>query len=63
MMVMRGDMVPVECVVRGYISGSAWKEYKASGKVCGIELPGGLKESDKLPGADFHSCHQSHDRA
>src|SRR5215468_6942371 len=39
MMVVRGDMVPVECVVRGYISGSAWKEYKASGTVCGISLP------------------------
>jgi len=49
MMVLRGEMVPVECVVRGYISGSAWKEYKASGKVCGIQLPSGLKESDKLP--------------
>jgi phosphoribosylaminoimidazole-succinocarboxamide synthase len=42
-------MVPVECVVRGSISGSAWKEYKASGKVCGIELPKGLQESDQLP--------------
>ncbi len=49
MMVVRGDMVPVECVVRGYLSGSAWKEYKASGRVCGIELPAGLKESDPLP--------------
>ncbi len=49
MLVMRAEMVPVECVVRGYISGSAWKEYKATGKVCGIELPQGLKESDKLP--------------
>jgi phosphoribosylaminoimidazole-succinocarboxamide synthase len=49
MLVMRAEMVPVECVVRGYISGSAWKEYKATGKVCGIELPTGLKESDKLP--------------
>jgi len=49
MMVLRADMIPVECVVRGYISGSAWKEYKSSGKVCGIELPAGLKESDKLP--------------
>jgi len=38
----------VECVVRGYISGSAWKEYKANGRVCGIELPAGLKESDQL---------------
>jgi phosphoribosylaminoimidazole-succinocarboxamide synthase len=49
MVVMNADMFPVECVVRGYISGSAWKEYKASGKVCGIELPKGLQESDKLP--------------
>ena len=49
MMVMRAEMVPVECVVRGYISGSAWKEYKASGRVCGILLPTGLKESDQLP--------------
>jgi phosphoribosylaminoimidazole-succinocarboxamide synthase len=48
-MVVRGDMVPVECVVRGYLSGSAWKEYKASGRVCGIELPPGLQESDPLP--------------
>jgi phosphoribosylaminoimidazole-succinocarboxamide synthase len=49
MMVVRGDMLPVECVVRGYISGSAWKEYKASGTVCGIPLPAGLRESDQLP--------------
>lgn len=49
MMVTRAEMFPVECVVRGYLSGSAWKEYKASGAVCGIELPQGLKESDKLP--------------
>jgi phosphoribosylaminoimidazole-succinocarboxamide synthase len=49
MVVMSADMVPVECVVRGYISGSAWKEYKATGKVCGIELVKGLRESDQLP--------------
>jgi phosphoribosylaminoimidazole-succinocarboxamide synthase len=49
MLVKRAEMFPVECVVRGYISGSAWKEYKADGKVCGIQLPAGLKESDKLP--------------
>jgi phosphoribosylaminoimidazole-succinocarboxamide synthase len=49
MVVMRGEMFPVECVVRGYVSGSAWKEYQVSGKVCGIELPAGLKESDCLP--------------
>jgi phosphoribosylaminoimidazole-succinocarboxamide synthase len=49
MLVKRAEMFPVECVVRGYISGSAWKEYKASGSVCGITLPSGLKESDQLP--------------
>ncbi len=49
MLVMRAEMFPVECVVRGYLSGSGWKEYKASGKVCGIKLPSGLKESDQLP--------------
>ena len=43
------DMYPVECVVRGYLSGSGWKEYSADGSVCGIDLPGGLQESDKLP--------------
>src|SRR5689334_17232640 len=49
MMVVRGDMVAIECVVRGYLSGSGWKEYKATGAVCGIPLPKGLRESDKLP--------------
>ena len=49
MVVARAEMFPVECVVRGYISGSAWKEYKATGSVCGISLPKGLRESDKLP--------------
>jgi len=49
MIVVRGDMFPVECVVRGYLSGSGWKEYKTTGKVCGIQLPPGLRESDRLP--------------
>ena len=49
MMVMRAEMFPVECVARGYLSGSGWKEYKATGSVCGIKLPAGLKESDQLP--------------
>jgi phosphoribosylaminoimidazole-succinocarboxamide synthase len=49
MMVMRADMFPVECVARGYLSGSGWKEYKSTGSVCGVKLPAGLKESDKLP--------------
>jgi phosphoribosylaminoimidazole-succinocarboxamide synthase len=42
-------MYPVECVVRGYLSGSGWREYRESGAVCGIQLPEGLRESDKLP--------------
>jgi len=49
MLVQRAEMFPVECVVRGFISGSAWKEYKATGKVCGTQLPGGLRESDAFP--------------
>ena len=49
MLVQRAEMFPVECVVRGYLSGSGWKEYKATGNVCGIKLPGGLRESDQLP--------------
>ena len=49
MLVERLEMVPVECVVRGYITGSGWKDYQATGVVCGIELPGGLRESEQLP--------------
>jgi phosphoribosylaminoimidazole-succinocarboxamide synthase len=49
MLVVRADMIAIECVVRGYLSGSGWKEYQQSGKVCGIELPRGLRESEKLP--------------
>jgi phosphoribosylaminoimidazole-succinocarboxamide synthase len=49
MLVMQANMYPVECVVRGYLSGSGWKEYQQSGTVCGIALPKGLRESDKLP--------------
>jgi len=49
MLVTRAEMVPVECVVRGYLSGSAWKEYRTTGRVCGIDLPPGLQESDQLP--------------
>ncbi len=53
MLVERLEMVPVECVVRGYITGSGWKDYGASGTVCGIELPGGLRESEQLPDPIF----------
>ncbi len=49
MLVKRAKMVEIECVARGYISGSGWKEYLQQGTVCGIKLPPGLKESDKLP--------------
>ncbi|MGB6822840.1 MAG: phosphoribosylaminoimidazolesuccinocarboxamide synthase [Candidatus Acidiferrales bacterium] len=49
MIVRRTNPIPIECVARGYISGSGWKDYRATGKVCGIPLPAGLKESDKLP--------------
>src|SRR5881396_249901 len=45
----RLEMLPIECVVRGYLSGSGWKDYRATGAVCGHELPAGLQESDQLP--------------
>jgi phosphoribosylaminoimidazole-succinocarboxamide synthase len=49
MIVTKAQMVGVECVVRGYLSGSGWKDYQRTGSICGISLPGGLRESDKLP--------------
>ncbi len=49
MLVRRAEVVPIECVVRGYLAGSGWKEYQEKGTVCGITLPKGLRESDKLP--------------
>jgi phosphoribosylaminoimidazole-succinocarboxamide synthase len=49
MLVRRAEMIQVECVARGYLSGSGWKEYLQTGSVCGIRLPAGLKESDRLP--------------
>ncbi len=49
MVVRRAQMFPVECVVRAYLSGSGWKDYQATGAVCGIPLPAGLRESDRLP--------------
>ncbi len=49
MLVRKLDMVPIECVVRGYLSGSGWKEYQKSRTVCGIQLPAGLQESSRLP--------------
>src|SRR5271168_851567 len=49
LLVRKLRMLPVECVVRGYLTGSGWKDYQASGKVSGIELPEGLRESEQLP--------------
>jgi phosphoribosylaminoimidazole-succinocarboxamide synthase len=49
MLVTKAQMIDIECVARGYLSGSGWKEYQKTGEVCGIKLPSGLKESDKLP--------------
>jgi phosphoribosylaminoimidazole-succinocarboxamide synthase len=49
MLARKTDPIPVECVARGYLSGSGWKEYQQTGRVCGIELPPGLRESDRLP--------------
>lgn len=53
MVVRKLEMLPVECVVRGYITGSGWKDYQATGRVSGIELPAGLRESEQLPGPIF----------
>jgi phosphoribosylaminoimidazole-succinocarboxamide synthase len=49
MLVTKTDPLPIECVARGYLSGSGWKDYRATGEVCGIRLPAGLQESDRLP--------------
>jgi len=61
MLVKRAQMFPVECVVRGYLSGSGWKDYKATGAVCGIQLPSGLLESDRLPEPIFTPASKSLD--
>jgi phosphoribosylaminoimidazole-succinocarboxamide synthase len=53
MLVKKTEPLPVECVARGYISGSGWKDYKQTGAVCGIALPPGLRESDRLPASIF----------
>lgn len=61
MVVKRAQMFPVECVVRGYLSGSGWKDYRTTGAVCGIRLPEGLRESDKLPEPIFTPASKSLD--
>ena len=61
MLVKRAAMFPVECVVRGYLAGSGWKEYQASGKVCGIPLPAGLLDGSQLPEPIFTPATKSQD--
>jgi phosphoribosylaminoimidazole-succinocarboxamide synthase len=72
MLVTKTEPLPIECVARGYLSGSGWKDYKATGEVCGIPLPRGLRESDRLPQPIFtpatkessgHDINISEDRA
>jgi len=60
MLVKRAKMYPVECVVRAYLSGSGWKDYQANGSVCGIRLPSGLRESDRLPEPIFTPAAKIH---
>ena len=62
--VRRLEMVPIECVVRGYLAGSGWSDYQRTGSVCGIELPSGLRESERLPEPIFTpstKAHEGHD--
>lgn len=53
MLVLKANVIPIECIVRGYLSGTGWNDYKKTGMISGIELPSGLLESDKLPEAIF----------
>lgn len=63
MLVRRAEMFPVECVARGYLAGSGWKEYKAQGTVCGIPLPSGLQDGSRLPEPIFTPATKSQDGA
>jgi len=63
MLVKRADMFPVECVARGYLAGSGWKEYQAGGTVCGIALPAGLEDGSRLPEPMFTPATKSQDGA
>jgi phosphoribosylaminoimidazole-succinocarboxamide synthase len=63
MLVKRAKMFPIECVARGYLAGSGWKEYQAEGKVCGIALPAGFKDGSRLPEALFTPATKSQDGA
>ncbi len=61
MLVKKADVVPVECVVRGYLAGSGWREYESSGSVCGVKLPKGLRRSEKLPEPVFTPATKAED--
>ena len=61
MLVKRAEMFPVECVARGYLAGSGWKEYRAAGTVCGVELPKGLLDGSRLPKPIFTPATKSQD--
>jgi phosphoribosylaminoimidazole-succinocarboxamide synthase len=63
MLVREVDIVPYECVVRGYLAGSGWREYQASGEVCGVALPDGLREADRLPEPIFTPATKAEDGA
>jgi phosphoribosylaminoimidazole-succinocarboxamide synthase len=60
MLVRTAEMIPIECVARGYLAGSGWKEYCTSGTVCGIPLPPGLRIGEKLPAPIFTPAHKAH---
>ncbi len=60
MLVRRARMIDIECVARGYLSGSGWKDYRQHGSICGIPLPPGLKESDRLPEPIFTPARKAH---
>jgi len=64
MLVKKTRPLPVECIVRGYLAGSAWREYQKTGQICGVKLPSGMQEADKLPDPIFTpstKAHEGHD--
>jgi len=66
MVVRKAEVIPVECVVRGYLAGSAWRQYQESGSVCGVELPSGLRQGEQLPEPVFTpttKAEEGHDEA
>jgi phosphoribosylaminoimidazole-succinocarboxamide synthase len=60
MLVARAEVFPIECVARGYLAGSGWKDYQKTGEVCGVALPAGLRESEKLPEPIFTQIGRAH---